>query len=80
MCNNTSLLAPSFEPPGSLLELLNGVKGTAGLEGANALEVLALEPQPHDGLGRGPVAGPFGAIELGGGPRGGCQAGDGRVG
>lgn len=79
MCNDTSLLTATLEPTRLLLELLDGMEGTTGLESPDALEVLTFEPEPHDGSGRG-SAGPFSVLELGGGPGAGCQAGDGRVG
>ena len=55
MRNDAPLAAPPFDPPGLLVEAGEGVKGAAGLEGADALEVLALEPDADLGVRGGPL-------------------------
>lgn len=47
MRNNAPLGAAAGQPPGLALQPLDGVERAAGLEGADLLEVLALEPQPE---------------------------------
>jgi hypothetical protein len=70
--DNPPLASAPLGPSWFLLQSLNGMERAAGLEGADFLKVFALEPEPQHGLGWG-AAGPLGALELGGGPRGGCQ-------
>lgn len=68
MRDDALLAAAALGPAGLLLQALDGVKGAAGLEGADLLEVLALEPEAENGAGRG-AADPGGALQLGGRPR-----------
>lgn len=48
--NNTPTQPTTLNPPGLLFKLLDGVKRTSDLERADALLVLAFEPQPENGL------------------------------
>jgi len=63
MSDNTLLPAATFKPTRLLLETLNGMECAAGLEGADALQVLALEPQPQNWFGWG-AALPFRAFKF----------------
>lgn len=79
MRNDASLAPASLRPSGLLRQPEEGVKCPARLEGADALEVLALEPEADCWAGGG-MAGPGGGGELGGGARGGGEQGEVRVG
>lgn len=50
MSDNTLLLATTLKPSRLQLEPLNGVEGPPRLERADPLQVLALEPEPQNGL------------------------------
>lgn len=73
---NNALLPPApFQPCGLTLKPLERMKRTTDLEGADALQVLALEPQPDDRR-RGLPAFPPRSREFSLGPwrrREGCQ-------
>lgn len=68
--------APAALNPARLLrQSEEGVEGAAGFEGADALEVFALEPEAEDWFCGG-LAGPGGGGEGGGGARGGGEKGE----
>lgn len=50
MSNNPSLHPPTLDPLLVPLQSLDRMERAPGLERANSLQILALEPQPDDGL------------------------------
>lgn len=55
MRDNAPLPPAALHPPGLPLQPLQGVKGAPGLEGADALQVLAFEPEPDLRVGGFPL-------------------------